>query len=166
MDWLRVYPLSAYREFWTATLEVRDLQKDLPRVIAALEKRGGVTDTPLANSAGSATAGTQQLSYRLQAKDAQAALKDLGKIGKLPAPAVRPAGEKLPLPEIKSKLAALSKDKQDHAAELARMPAVSGLVDAAIGHLAAAEAVGERAQGEVVLNLTVRQRAPQEKKKR
>ena len=166
VDWLRVYPLAVYREFWTGTMEVRDMQKDLPRVIEALEKRGGTTETPLANSAGSATGGTQQLSYRLKAKDAQAAVKALGKIGKLPPPAVRPSGEKLPLPEIKSKLAALSKDKQEHAADLARMPAVSGLVDAAIGHLAAAEAVGERGEGEVVLNLTVQQRAPQEKKKR
>lgn len=166
VDWLRVYPLSSYREFWTTTTEVKSLQKDLPRVMAAVEKHGGSLVTPLANSAASPTAGTQQLTYRLTAKDAPGALKALKKVGLTPPPQVRATGEKLPASEIKSKLEALSKDKRDHAAELARMPAVSALVDAAMGHLAAADAVSERAEGEVVLDLTVQERAPQEKTKR
>lgn len=166
VDWLRVYPLAEYREFWTTTTEVKSLQKDLPRVMAAVEKHGGALVTPLANSAASPTAGTQQLTYRLTVKDAPSALKALKKIGLTTPPQVRPSGEKLPASEIKSKLEALAKDKREHAAELARMPAVSGLVDAAMGHLAAADAVAERAGGEVVLDLTVQERAPQEKKQR
>lgn len=164
VDWLRLYSLSPYHETWTMTAEVKDLKKGIPRVVKALEEHGGTPVVPLANSAGSASEGTQQLVYRLSAQDAPAALKALGKVAKTAPPVIRPAGEKLPAAEIKAKRHALAKEKEDNAAALARMPAVSGLVNAALGHLDAAEAVAERGQGQVTLNLTLVERRKEKKK--
>lgn len=162
VDWLRLYPMTTYREFWTLTLQVRSMAKDLPRVMAALEKRGGTLSTPLANTASSTSEGTQQLTYRLVLSQAGPALQDLKKIGKSGPPLVRPAGEKLPVDEIKRKIADLSRDKQQHGSELARMPAVSALVESVLSHLVSAQAIAEKADGEVVLNLTL-QGKPAEK---
>lgn len=165
VDWLRIYPMTTYREFWTLEVEVRDLKKDLPRVMQALEQRGGTLAAPLANSAGSVSEGTQQLSYRLTISQAKGALKDLRKLGTFAPPLIRPAGERLPVAEIKTKIAELSRDKQQHGSELARMPAVSALVESVLSHLVSAEAIAERVEAEVVLNLTVEEKKPAAAKK-
>lgn len=160
MDWLKLYPVSPYREYWTAELEIKSLSADLPRVVSALEKAGGESLVPLANTIVSPSAGTQQLSYRFTKRRAEAALKALRKIGKLPKPRVRPSGDLIPLPEIKKKIEALSRDKQANSSVLPAMPAVASLVDSMLGHLLTVQAVAEKVEQEVVLNLTLQQRNP------
>jgi hypothetical protein len=155
VDWLRVYPLAPYREFWTVEVDVKDMKRDLPRVMQAIEKNGGQLIVPLQNAAGSAVSATQQLSYRLTRRQGTAALKALGKVGSFPPPLVRPAGELLPVAEIERKIAALSREKESHAQQLSSMPSVSALVDAVLGHLVMAKAVAEKADAEVILNLTL-----------
>lgn len=155
VDWLRVYPLTPYREDWTMTVEVNDLTKDLPRVMQAIEKSGGQLMVPLQNAAGSATAATQQLSYRLTRKEGTAALKALQKVGRAAPPLIRPTGELLPIVEIDRKISALSRDKAAHEQELSSMPSVSALLNAVLGHLVTAKAVAEKGDVEVILDLTV-----------
>lgn len=157
-DWLRIYPLTPYREFWTLQVDVKSLSRDLPRVMQALEKQQAQLTVPLANSVSSPSAGTQQLTYRLTQRRAAAALKALKTIGSCAPPSVRPAGELIPLEEIKHKIAALSRDKQAHESALASMPAVSALTEAVLGHLITAQAVAENSDPEVVLNLTLQER--------
>lgn len=153
VDWLRTYPLTMYREHWSLTVAVKDMKKGLPAVLEAFEKSGAALAAPVANSAGGPA--HQQLSYRLNKQQAADALKRLRKAGKFEPPTVRPEGERLPLSEIRKKVQALAADKKAHAAELAQMPAVSALVDAVLGHLATAQAVSEKAEDDVVLNVTV-----------
>ena len=157
-DWLRIYPLAPYREAWNTTLEVSDLKAALPKVMKALEKRGGTLLVPLANSVSSESAGSQQLSYRLTQKKAEAALKDLRKLGTAAPPLKQPAGEKAPIPEIKRKIAELSADKKEHGAALARMPAVNALVEAVLAHLVTAKDVAEKGEAEVLFYLTLQQK--------
>ena len=159
-DWLKIYPLAPYRETWAVAIEVKSMAKDLPRVMQVVEKRGGQLTAPMRNSVASMTGGTQQLMYRLNEKGATAALKDLRKIGLVPPPLVRPAGERAPLQEIKRKSEELSRDRREHSAELARMPAVSALVDAVLGHLVTAQVSAEKAETEVLLNITVEEKNP------
>jgi hypothetical protein len=158
IDWLKLYPVSPYREYWSADLEIKSLAADLPRIVAALEKAGGAPLVPLANTIVSPTAGTQQLSYRFTKRNAEAAVKALRKVGKMPAPRVRPSGDLIPLDEIKTKIEALSRDKQANSGVLSAMPAVSSLVDSMLGHLLTVQAVAEKVEQEVVLNLTLQQR--------
>lgn len=157
-DWLKLYPLAPYREAWASTVEVSDLKAALPKIMKAVEKRGGTLLVPLANSVASASEGTQQLSYRLLKKDADAAMKDVAKLGKPAPPVVSAAGEKAPLDEIKKKIADLSADKAAHAKELASMPAVSGLVESVLAHLVTAKDIAEKGQAEVLLYLTLQQK--------
>ena len=155
VDWLRVYPLAQYRETWTVDAQVRDLDKDLPRVMAAVEKQGGRLAVPLQNSVASTSEGSRQLVYQLDEKQAKAALKALKKVARCSAPLVRPVGEKLPLDEIKSKMDALARDKESHGAALAEMPAVSALVDAVLANLGAARSVAGTMKTEVTLDLSL-----------
>ena len=155
VDWLRVYPLTPYREFWNMTIEVKDTAKDIPSVMRVVEKNGGQLTVPLQNTVASPSAATQQLTCRLGRRAAVAALKDFKKVGRFAPPLVRPDGEKIPLDEIKRKIAALARDKEAHSGELVAMPAVAALVDAVLSHLLTTQAVVEKNDAEVILNLTV-----------
>lgn len=154
VEWLRVYSTAPYQEVWSMRLEVRSMEKDLQKVIDALEKSGAKSSVPLENSAYSKTTGTLQLSYRATVAQAQAVVKTLRKTGKLDAPIVR-GGDKIPLDEIKTKISQLGRDKDAHAAELAKMPAVHALVETVLAHLVTAKQAAEADQGLAVLNLTV-----------
>ncbi len=156
IDWLKVYPLAPYHETWTMDIEVKDFDRDFPRVMEAIEKQGGRLAVPLQNSVGSPSEGSRQLVYQLDEKSGKAALKALKKVGKYEPPLIRPSGEKLPIPEISKKIASLTHDKDLHAAELASMPAVSSLVDAVLAHLVTARSVSQKLETQVTLDLTVR----------
>ena len=156
VDWLKIYPLAPYREYWAMTVSTADLSKDVGRVIAVVEKRGGKLAVPLANAVSSQT--SQQLTFHLDRKQAEAVLGELKKSGLSAPPLVRPAGEKAPVAELTKKIDALMRDKQDHSEELAKMPAVSALTDAALSHLVTARTITQKGLEEIVLNLTLETR--------
>jgi hypothetical protein len=152
--WMKTYSLAPYRETWSGELAVKKLDAAVPKVAAAVEQNGGRLTQPLALFVRSST--EQQLALTVPLRNAKALLIALRKLGKT-EPAVRPIGEKIPLPEVREKLRVLSKEKFENAAALARTPAVSEAVDEMIEHLANVEAVARSTDGEVLWNLTVKE---------
>lgn len=153
-QWMKTYSLAPYRETWTGEVTVKRLEVALPKVISAVEKHGGRLTQPLAIFVRSST--EQQLSLTVPLENAKALLAALRKLGKT-EPAVRPHGEKIPLPEVREKLKALSREKTENPAAFAAIPAVSQAVDEMIAHLANVEAVARSTEGEVLWNLTVKE---------
>ena len=158
--WLRLYPLPAYGSIWRMTLVVPDFQKGLPKVQSALEKRGGQPAAPLENMAGSAKAKFQQLVYRLPAASAEAALGAVQKLGQVEElqknPGINPAVRE----EVAEKLSKLKAETASHAEALRGMPAVAAAAGEIVDHLEKVQKAEREAEGRVLLNLQVRERAP------
>lgn len=159
-QWLKLYSLSPYREHWTMTVEVKDMGKDLSKVLNVFSKAGAALTQLLENFPASKIDKTQQLSYRLSLRSARAALKNLKEVGKFADPLVRPAAEPIPLPEIKEKIQKLMAEKEAHAKELSAMPATSALAEELLEHLLMVESVHERTDTEVLLNITIQGKLP------
>jgi hypothetical protein len=149
--WLKTYPLSPYRETWTGELAVKKLDDAMPKVTDAVEKGGARLTQPLSLFVASAT--ERQLSFIVPLPKAKALLQALRKVGKAADPAVRPHAPRVPLEEVREKLARLSREK----AALAPSSAAAEAVDEMIEHLTAAEAVARSTDGEVLWNLTVKE---------
>lgn len=154
--WMKSYSLAPYRETWTGELEVKKVDAALPKLVAAVEKGGGRLVNPLANSVGAGT--EQQVSVILPLPKAKALLAALRKLGKAADPAVRPHGEKIPLEEVRAKIAALTREKNEKWGALAQTPAASEAVDEMLEHLVTVEAVARSTDGEVLWNLTVKEK--------
>ncbi|UPT73940.1 MAG: hypothetical protein M0D55_19235 [Elusimicrobiota bacterium] len=154
-NWIKTYPMTAYRETWTGELSVKKLDEAMPKVVAAVEKNEGRLTQPLAAFVASADA--RQISFVLPLDKAKKTLAALRKLGKSPEPAVRALGEKIPLDEVRSKLQRLSREKTDNPVAFAQVPLTTEIVDELIEHLANVEAVARTAPSEVLWNLTVRE---------
>lgn len=154
--WIKTYSLAPYRETWSGDLEVKKLDATLPKLVAAVEKNGGRLVQPLANSVGAAT--EQQLSLIVPLPKAKALLAAVRKLGKAADPAVRPHSEKIPLEEVRAKITALTYEKNEKWGALAQMPAASEAVDEMLEHLVTVEAVARATDGEVLWNLTVKEK--------
>lgn len=154
--WMKNYSLAPYRETWTGELAVKKVDETLPKLVAAVEKNGGHLVQPLANSVGAAS--EQQVSLIVPLPKAKALLAALRKLGKAADPAVRPHGEKIPLDEVRAKIAALTFEKNEKWGALAQTPAASEAVDEMLEHLVTVEAVARATDGEVLWNLTVKEK--------
>ena len=153
--WIKTYSLAPYQETWTGELEVKKLDAALPKIVAAVEKNGGKLTQPLENFIGSVN--EKQLSLSIPQTKAKSLLAALRKLGKSPEPAVRPAGNPLPLAEVREKLGRLTKEKTDNPVAFAQIPVAVEVVDELIENLANVEAVARAANGAVLWNLTVRE---------
>lgn len=158
--WLKTYSLSPFKEHWTLSIDVRNFERDLPKILAELASVGAAPSVPLENMAGSEKDKVQQLSYRLSLEAAKRGLKKLKKIGTVSAPVVRPEPDRPSLPEVKEKITRLIAAKKDRSTELGRVPDVSALVDELLEHLLLVEHIQEDRSSEVLLNMTVRQSLP------
>jgi len=156
--WFKVYSTAPYKEFWTGELTVKNLEKDLPKAVAAIEKGGGKLTQPLANFVSSTTDKSQQMTFTLSLKNAKSLLKPLRKLGALADPAVRPTGAPIPMDEIGAKIDVLLKEKTEHAAELAAVPAAAAAEEEILEHLLMVEEVARRTDTEVSFNLLVKQK--------
>jgi len=154
--WLKIYSLIPYSEEWTPNLKVKNLQKDLPRILKVFEKNGGALTVPLQNSA--AGAKSQQLSYKLSDKAGREALAGLKKFSSFNEPRVRLAAESTPLAEVKAKIEKLMPERAAHAKELAGMPAISGIADELLEHLLLVESIAKKKEMQVLLNITVEEK--------
>ncbi|MEK7858891.1 MAG: hypothetical protein AAB320_07075 [Elusimicrobiota bacterium] len=157
VQWLRTYSLAPYKEHWALDAEVKDLSKDLPKLLKAFAKAGAVLTQPLEQFPASKTEGSQQLSFHTSALGGQAALKALQKIAKAAPPRVRYTAEPVPLAEVKDKISKLMVERKEHGAALAKTPATSALAEEMLEHLLTVESVRERTDNEVLINVTVRQ---------
>lgn len=154
--WLKSYSESPVKEIWSSELTVRSMAKDLPRVVAALERAGGALTQPL--SAFPSTPQDQQISVRLSRAGAARASKELARLGALgqARKAVPPA--LTPLGEVRQKLSLLEGESAAHRRELSGMPVISDLVDEELAYLRRVEAACSSKDGEVLWNLSVLQR--------
>ena len=155
--WLQSYAPPAYHEILNAELEVKSLDA-VEKIVAAIQKNGGKLTQPLAVFARSDKYGEQQLSFELERAKAPALLKALRKVGRLSEPVSRPAGEIVPLDEVRRKLARLSREKAEKGALLAQLPATAEAVDELIASLSTVEAEVQTAEGRELWNVTVRAR--------
>ena len=158
IDWTKTYSLAPYREFWTFDVDVKDYNKDLPKVMTLLEKSGAQATVPPTQMAHGADLKSQQLSYKIPAKAGHEFLKSLEKLGRFSAPKISHSGEPISLPEVKEKLGKLTSERDAHPHELALMPSIAFMVDEMIQHLSAVKQVRESVDTQVMLNLTVREK--------
>ncbi|TPW16734.1 MAG: hypothetical protein FD126_3812 [Elusimicrobia bacterium] len=91
--WLKIYPVTSIKESWRLDIEVKSLEKGLPKVLDAFTKAGAALTQPRELFIRSETEKSQQLSYRLSIPGARGLLKPLKKLGKLAEPVIRPEVE-------------------------------------------------------------------------
>jgi hypothetical protein len=156
--WFKTYSTAPYAEIWTGDLALKNFAGDLPKVLKAIEANGGALTQPLGNFVANTKDQTQQLTFSLPRGNAKALLKTLRKLGDMPEPAARAMGVPIPLDEVRAKIAVMMKEKTDHAAELARVPAAAAAEEEILEHLLMVEELAARAVVEVRFNLTVRQK--------
>ena len=156
--WFKTYSTAPYLEMWSGALALKDFTKDVPSVVKAIEANGGALTQPLASFISNPKDKTQQLEFSLPKEHAPALLKELRKLGDMPDPLVRVTGAPIPLEEVRSKIAMMMKEKTDHAAELAKVPAAAAAEEEILEHLLMVEEVGARASTQVRFNLTVTQK--------
>lgn len=156
--WLRTYSTSPYKESWNAELAVKDLDKDLPQILTAIEKEGGKLTQPLKGFPASKIDHSQQLSLAISKKGALALVKRLRKLGEMRDPLTRPLGAPIPLDEVRAKIDRLMKERTERSAALAQVPAAAEASEEILEHLLMVEAVAARAEIPVLLNLTARGR--------
>ena len=156
--WMRLYPLPAYGSIWRMNLAVKDFNKALPRITEALQKKGGEPVVPLSNMAGSEKNKFQQLSYRLPAATAEAALSAVQKLGEVEELQKNPGFDPATHAEVESKLSQLRQESSSNADALAKMPALGAAASELIAHLEQVRGADIAAAGRVLLNLQVRER--------
>lgn len=156
--WTKVYSTAPYKEFWTGALALKDFDKGLPKALAAIAKNGGTMTQPVANFVSSPKERSQQLSFSIPRKNGPALLKALRKLGDIADPAVRGDGEPIPLDEVRAKIDAIQKEKNERAAELSRAPAAAAAQDEVLAHLLLVEGVAKRADTQALFNLQVTQK--------
>ncbi len=153
--WIKNYSMAPYRETWSGDLSVKKLDAALSKIVAAVEKNGGKLTQPLGNFAGSST--EQQLSLTVPLKKSKGLLAALKKLGQGLDPVVRPAGAPIQLDEVREKLGRLTKERMDNPVAFAQIPVAAEVIDEIIEHLANVEAVARSTDGEVLMNLTIRE---------
>ncbi|MCX5797223.1 MAG: hypothetical protein NTY77_17165 [Elusimicrobia bacterium] len=153
VQWLKVYQLPIFRESWKLEGSVKSLDQDLPRVREAFSKEGAALV-----GADEASGKAKRLSYRCPKESAKRALAALKKIGTFGEPAVRQSMEPVSRVDVQGKIKALEADKTGHAEELAKMPAVTGLLDEMLGHLLGVEAALSKPEVEVLVHLSVKEK--------
>lgn len=159
VQWLKTYSLSPYKEHWSVGIEVKDMEKETPKLIRVFEKAGAALTQPLDFFPVSRTEKSQQLSFRSSFKAAQAVLKVLRKTATLKDLRQRPAAEPISLAEVQGKINGLEADRKAHAAELAAMPAVASLVEELLAHLSSVRAIQKDSGSEVLMNVTLKEKA-------
>ena len=156
VQWLKVYTLPIYRERWRLEGSVADFGQALPQIREAFAKTGASLDGPADSAQGLKM---RRMAYRCSKESAKRALQDIGKMGTFSEPAVQASLEPVSLAEVQAKIAALQADKTRHARQLARMPAVSALVDELLGHLRGVESAVRRGDVEVLVELTLSEKS-------
>lgn len=154
-NWLKAYPVTPFREFWTADLTVKSLDKSIPAIVEAAEKAGASLTQGLNNYVSSDK--TKQLSLSIPQKKAADFLKTLRKHGTMPDPQTQPG---LPRPneqELRGKIDRIIKERVEKKNALAQVPAAAEASEEILEQLLNAEALAKRTQDAVLLNLTVRE---------
>ena len=156
--WFKTYSTAPYKEIWTGDLVLKNFASDMPKAVKAIEANGGALTQPLGNLVASKKDSSQQLTFSLPRDNAKALLKALRRLGDMPDPAVRSMGVPIPLDEVRAKIAVMMKEKSEHGADLARVPAAAAAEEEILEHLLMVEELGARVVVEARFNLTVSQK--------
>ncbi|MHB2025600.1 MAG: hypothetical protein ACYCPQ_03005 [Elusimicrobiota bacterium] len=155
-NWLDLYSLSSYREEWTATIRVNQLESDLPVILSAFQSARAELLEPIQNFASSKTGHSQQLSYHLSKREAERVFSVLKNDGffliglrKSSAPG------NVPDDEVNRKIKILITERKSNRAVLSRMPAIAAVINQLIDRLVMVDEVSARAKPVVLLNVTV-----------
>ena len=155
--WFKTYSTAPYKEIWTGDLALKNFDRDLPKVVKAIEANGGALTQPLKNFVSSQKDQTQQITFSVPRDNAKALLKSLRALGDMPDPGTSATGVPIPVDEVRAKIAVMMKEKTDRAAELARVPAAAAAEEEILDHLLMVEELASRVVVEVRFNLSVRQ---------
>lgn len=153
--WFKTYSTSPYREFWTGELALKDFSSGLPKALALIAENGGSLTQPWSSFASSRTPRTQQLSFTLPRRNARALTKALRRLGRIADPAVSPAGEDIPFDEVRAKIDAIMKEKNERSAALAQVPVAAAAEEEILEHLLMVEELARRTDVPVLFNLQV-----------
>jgi hypothetical protein len=156
--WFKTYSTAPYKESWTGELVVKDLARDLPALVEKIQAGGGALTQPLGNFVSSRSDASQQLSFSVPSKGAKPLLAAMRKLGTMADPTVRALGVPIPLAEVQAKIKVMMKEKTDHAAALAQVPAAAAAEEEILEHLLLVEDVAKRTETVVLFNLLVRQK--------
>jgi hypothetical protein len=153
--WLKAYPVTPFRQFWTGNLEVKSLDKSVKAVVDAGEKAGASLTQPL--DAYISSGKSKQLALSIPEKNAAEFLKTLRKLGTLPDPQVQQGLPRPNLEELRGKIDRLIKERVEKKPALAQVPATAEASEEILEQLLNAEALAKRTPDAVLLNLTVRE---------
>lgn len=156
--WLKTYAVSPYRETWNAELEVKKIDRDLPKILKIIDKAGAHLTQPLENFPASRIDHSQQLAVSVPARSAEKLMARLRKFGDMREPLKRPLAEPVPIEEVREKIARLMKEKTDRAAQLTQVPVSAEASEEVLEDLLRVEAAAVRSSETILLNLTVRNR--------
>jgi hypothetical protein len=156
--WFKTYSTAPYKEIWTGDLALKNFDRDLPKAVKAIEANGGVLTQPLENFVSSQKGKTQQIVFSVPRDHAKALLKSFRALGDMPEPRTQTMGAPIPLAEVRAKIDVMMKEKSDHAADLARVPAAAAAEEEILEHLLMVEDVASHFVNEVRFDLTVRQK--------
>jgi hypothetical protein len=156
--WLKAYSTAPFEETLGATLTVKNLDGDLPKVVAAVSAEKGALTQELRAFIASKKDHTQQLMLTVPHERVPALLKRWRRLGDLPVPDDRTTGARLPADEVKAKIDRLMKERVEHAAELAKLPISQEIEDELLEHLLLVEDVARGEGATVRVDLLVRQR--------
>lgn len=156
--WLRLYSTTPRQVYWTGELTVKRLDDDLPRVLVAVDKEGGSLTQDLRSFVSGSNPPTQQLTLVVPRARANSLIKRLRKLGQLPEPAAREAGENIPFDEVKTKIDRLVAERAQRAAELSRMPVAEEIEEELLGYLLTVKALAPRGEEKIRIDLLVRQK--------
>lgn len=157
--WLKSCPRPELGGIWHVDLRVKDLSKHKGKVYDALKKNGCGLTQPLSNFPSTKDGRHAQLSCRIPRAGAEKALLRLRRLGEVvrlekreedPAPSV----------ECSEKLARLKADREAEGAALARVPAVSALVEETEASLEASARAYAASKDVVLLNLALDEARP------
>jgi hypothetical protein len=154
-NWLKAYPVTPFREFWTGDLQVKALDKAVPAIVALVEKSGASLTQGLDSYISSDK--SKQLSISIPQKKAKEFLKALQKQGVMEEPRTQ---QGLPRPnadELRAKIDRLIKERVTKKAALAEVPATAEASEEILEQLLNAEALAKKTEDAVLLNLTVRE---------
>lgn len=154
-NWLKAYPVTPFREFWSGELQTKTLDKTVKAIVDASEKAGASLTQPL--NAYISSEKSKQLSLSIPQKKAPDLLKTLRKLGAMSDPTVQPGLPRPNAEELRGKIDRLIKERVEKKAALAQVPAAAEASDEILEQLLNAEALLKRTPDAVLLNLTVRE---------
>lgn len=154
-NWLKAYPVTPFREFWTGDLQVKSLDKAVPALVAAVEKAGASLTQGL--DAYISSDKTKQLSISVPQQKAKEFIKTVRRLGVMGEPHVQLGLPRPNMEELRGKIDRLIKERVSKKAALAEVPAAAEASDEILEQLLNAEALAKRTEDAVLLNLTVRE---------